>query len=159
MTPPPPLPQNKNAFCPPPILNPFSDPRLVLWVLGSTWCTKMTGLMCTRVCRQYWRMNELLLLSGLHAHLKGKTSGPSFSVPLTLADCTSDLEKERGGPCNLQSTFFFFFFKLLQCNSSKMDYPAASFLFFYFDFQGYLFNSAFCRFKILISLNVASSCS
>lgn len=102
---PPPSPPKQECILSPPILNPFSDPRLVLWVLGSTWCTKMTGLMCTRVCRQYWRMNELLLLSGLHAHLKGKTSGPSFSVPLTLADCTSDLEKERGGPCNLQSTF------------------------------------------------------
>lgn len=127
----PPSPPKQECILSPPILNPFSDPRLVLWVLGSTWCTKMTGLMCTRVCRQYWRMNELLLLSGLHAHLKGKTSGPSFSVPLTLADCTSDLEKERGGPCNLQSTFFFFFF-LSCCNVTLAKWTILLHHFYFF---------------------------
>lgn len=129
MTPPPP--PKQECILSPPILNPFSDPRLVLWVLGSTWCTKMTGFMYTRVCRQYWRMNELLLLSGLHAHLTGKTSGTSFSVHLTLADCTS---------CNLQSTLFLFFFFLSCCNVTLAKWTCCIIfiLFFYFDFQAYL---------------------
>ena len=50
-------------------LDPLSDPTLVQWVLGSSWCTTMPGLMWREYAGSSWRMKELIPLTGPHALL------------------------------------------------------------------------------------------
>ncbi len=49
--------------------DPLSDPTLVQWVLGSSWCMTMPGLMWREYAGSSWRMKELIPLNGPHAHL------------------------------------------------------------------------------------------
>ncbi len=49
--------------------DPLSDPTLVQWVLGSSWCMTMPGLMWREYAGSSWRMNELIPLNGPHTRL------------------------------------------------------------------------------------------